>query len=149
MTSRKIQMRTAVLTGISQEVPPDSKSRSSRWPISGHKPKELHSLHRDLDSQGCCCPIQNSEEKGSTRMANNRRAAMKMRCLHTQWNITQLSQKINPGAGEMAQRLRALTAPPKVLSSIPSNHMVAHNYLQSHLTPSSGVSGDSVLTYMK
>jgi hypothetical protein len=31
-------------------------------------------------------------------------------------------------AGEMAQRLRALTALPKVLSSIPSNHMVAHTY---------------------
>ncbi|CAO2597105.1 hypothetical protein LEMLEM_LOCUS8868 [Lemmus lemmus] len=33
------------------------------------------------------------------------------------------------GAGEMAQRLRALPALPKVLSSIPSNHMVAHNHL--------------------
>jgi hypothetical protein len=33
------------------------------------------------------------------------------------------------GAGEMAQWLRALTALPKVLSSNPSNHMVAHNRL--------------------
>jgi hypothetical protein len=33
------------------------------------------------------------------------------------------------GAGEMAQRLRALTAVPEVLSSIPSNHMVAHSHL--------------------
>ena len=32
-------------------------------------------------------------------------------------------------AGEMAQRLRALAALPEVLSSIPSNHMVAHNHL--------------------
>jgi hypothetical protein len=32
-------------------------------------------------------------------------------------------------AGEMAQWLRALTALPEVLSSIPSNHMVAHNHL--------------------
>ncbi|EDL78366.1 rCG31757 [Rattus norvegicus] len=32
-------------------------------------------------------------------------------------------------AGEMAQWLRALTAFPEVLSSIPSNHMVAHNHL--------------------
>jgi hypothetical protein len=31
--------------------------------------------------------------------------------------------------GEMAQWLRALTALPKVLSSVPSNHMVAHNHL--------------------
>jgi hypothetical protein len=33
------------------------------------------------------------------------------------------------GAGEMAQQLRALTARPEVLSSIPSNHLVAHNHL--------------------
>jgi hypothetical protein len=33
------------------------------------------------------------------------------------------------GTGEMAQRLRALTALLEVLSSIPSNHMVAHNLL--------------------
>jgi hypothetical protein len=35
----------------------------------------------------------------------------------------------NLGAGEMAQQLSALTAFPKVLSSIPSNHMVTHNHL--------------------
>jgi hypothetical protein len=34
----------------------------------------------------------------------------------------------NLGAGEMAQRLRALTVLLKVLSSNPSNHMVAYNY---------------------
>jgi len=33
------------------------------------------------------------------------------------------------GAGEIAQWLRALTALPEVMSSIPSNHMVAHNHL--------------------
>jgi hypothetical protein len=32
-------------------------------------------------------------------------------------------------AGEMAQWLKALTALPEVLSSIPSNHMVAYNHL--------------------
>ena len=32
------------------------------------------------------------------------------------------------GAGEMAPRLRALAATPEVLSSNPSNHMVAHNH---------------------
>jgi hypothetical protein len=31
--------------------------------------------------------------------------------------------------GEMAQQLRALTALPEVLSSNPSNHMVAHSHL--------------------
>jgi hypothetical protein len=34
-----------------------------------------------------------------------------------------------PWAGEMAQRLRALTALPEVLSSTPSSDMVAHNHL--------------------
>jgi hypothetical protein len=32
-------------------------------------------------------------------------------------------------AGEMAQQLRVLTALPEVLSSISSNHMMAHNHL--------------------
>ena len=54
-------------------------------------------------------------------------------------------------AGEMAQRLRALTAIPEVLSSNPSNHMVAHNNLQWDPMPSSGVSEDScsVVIYIK
>ena len=51
-------------------------------------------------------------------------------------------------AGEMAQRVRALTALPKVLSSNPSN-MVAHNHPQRDPMTSSSVSEDSysVLTY--
>jgi hypothetical protein len=44
---------------------------------------------------------------------------------------------------EVAQRLRALTALPDVLSSIPSNHMVAHNHMYWDLMPSSSVSEDS------
>jgi hypothetical protein len=40
-----------------------------------------------------------------------------------------LDEDYMPGAGEMAQRLRALTALPEVMSSNPSNHMVAHNHL--------------------
>jgi hypothetical protein len=44
------------------------------------------------------------------------------------------------GAREMSQRLRALIALPEVLSSIPSNHMMAHNHLQWDPMPSSGVS---------
>jgi hypothetical protein len=45
----------------------------------------------------------------------------------------------NTGDGEMAQRLRALAALPEVLSSIASNHMVAHNHLYCDLVPSSGM----------
>jgi hypothetical protein len=40
-----------------------------------------------------------------------------------------LRLKATDGAGEMAQKLRALAALPEVLSSIPSNHMAAHNSL--------------------
>ena len=39
------------------------------------------------------------------------------------------TQEAEAGAGKMAQRVRALTALSKVLSSNPSNHMVAHNHL--------------------
>jgi hypothetical protein len=35
----------------------------------------------------------------------------------------------NMKAGEMAQQLKALVALPEVLSSTPSNHMMAHNHL--------------------
>jgi hypothetical protein len=38
-------------------------------------------------------------------------------------------KKLCQGNGEMAQWLRELTALLDVLSSIPSNHMVAHNHL--------------------
>ena len=38
-------------------------------------------------------------------------------------------KKSTSGAGEMAQRLKAMTALLEVLSSIPSNHMVAYNHL--------------------
>ena len=38
------------------------------------------------------------------------------------------AQEENQGAGEIAQWLRAQTALPKVPSSNPSNHMVAHNH---------------------
>ena len=43
----------------------------------------------------------------------------------------------------MAQWLRALTFLLEVLSSVPSNHMVVHNYLQWDPMPSSGVSEKS------
>jgi hypothetical protein len=39
-----------------------------------------------------------------------------------------VAKEITP-AGEMAQQLRTLTALLKVLSSNPSNYMVAHNHL--------------------
>jgi hypothetical protein len=53
------------------------------------------------------------------------------------------------GGEEMAQQLRALIALPEVLSSIPSNHMVAHNHLEYGLMTSSGVNEDSDIALIK
>jgi hypothetical protein len=44
-------------------------------------------------------------------------------------NLKKKKLKMRYRAGKMAQLLRALTALPEVLSSIPSNHMVAYNHL--------------------
>jgi hypothetical protein len=43
------------------------------------------------------------------------------------WDFNLLKEVL--WAREMTQWLRALTALPEVLSSNPSNHMVAHNHL--------------------
>ena len=50
---------------------------------------------------------------------------------HTQNNTAKRGnlKVMREEAGEMAQRLRALTALPEILSLNPSNHMVAHNHL--------------------
>jgi hypothetical protein len=48
------------------------------------------------------------------------------------WKISELFYTLRnwgSGAGGMAQRLRTPTVLPEVLSSIPSNHIVAHNHL--------------------
>ena len=42
--------------------------------------------------------------------------------------VRQKDQEFEAMAGEMAQRVRALTALLKVLGLNPSNHMVAHNH---------------------
>jgi hypothetical protein len=54
-----------------------------------------------------------------------------------------LKIKIIRRTGEMAQRLRAMTALPEVLTSIPSNHMETQNHMQWDPMPSSDVSKDS------
>jgi hypothetical protein len=44
-------------------------------------------------------------------------------------SLTSYKYKGLPWAGGTAQWLRTLAALPEVLSSIPGNHMVAHNHL--------------------
>jgi hypothetical protein len=62
-----------------------------------------------------------------------------------------LALELGLQAGETAQWLRPLTALLEVLSSIPSNHVVAHNHLYRDLMPSSGMFEDidSVFSYIK
>jgi hypothetical protein len=50
-------------------------------------------------------------------------------CLKTKACLSGSEKKNKAGAGEMAQWLRALTAIPEVLCSIPGNHTVAYNHL--------------------
>jgi len=50
-------------------------------------------------------------------------------CLKESKKIKKKITKGREGIGEKPQWLRALTALPEVLSSIPSNHMVAHSHL--------------------
>jgi hypothetical protein len=51
-----------------------------------------------------------------------------MQANHTLLKKKKNFKKEQGWAGEMAHLLRALTTLPKVLSSNPSNHMVAHNH---------------------
>jgi hypothetical protein len=48
--------------------------------------------------------------------------------LYRQSRLYLYIKNVNMWAGEMAQRVRELTALPKVLSSNPSNHIVAHDH---------------------
>jgi hypothetical protein len=68
----------------------------------------------------------------------------KLYLLSVSWFGMQIpsSLRVPTRAREKAQWLRALTFLPEVLSSLPSNHMVAHNHLQYDLMLSSGVSED-------
>jgi hypothetical protein len=67
------------------------------------------------------------------------------------YHMDTCQSKNSSKAGEVAQWLRAQTALPEVLSSIPSNYMVAPNHLKWDAVLSSGVSedSDSVFTYIK
>ena len=69
--------------------------------------------------------IEFSKNKSRTypNLWNTMKAVLKVK-------LIALSNKESGGAGEMAQRLRALPDLLKVLSSIPSNYMVTHNHLK-------------------
>jgi hypothetical protein len=72
-----------------------------------------------------------SEVQGHPRLHSEFRASLgyKKLCLRRIKIKNMFSMKVCPRAGEMAQWLRAPSVLPEVLSSIPSNHVVADNHL--------------------
>jgi hypothetical protein len=79
----------------------------------------------DLQKYGLQCRISNREQcRLQCRISN--REQYRLQCRIS--NREQGSLRVTIWAGEMAQWLRAPTALPKVSSSNPSNHMVAHNH---------------------
>jgi hypothetical protein len=102
--------------------------------------------HEFWDSQGyteksCLGKRRRKKEEEEEEKQDNIKKRMKNQCLDCKINegwgyssavecFSSMCTKVNPWyrAGEMAQKLRALTALPKVLSSNPNNHMVAHKH---------------------
>ena len=83
------------------------------------------------------CLIETPAEKGvsALQMKGSGECTPITNCTHKNWSLGLLlahshrNIETTQEAGEMAQRVRAQAALLKVLSSIPSNHMVAHNHL--------------------
>ena len=90
------------------------------WPIAGQYIARLQEIYIERElaesekhhvaAEGNKHPILSSKPQPHADTQNNRNGLI---C----------------GAGEIAQRLRVLVALPEVLSSIFSNHIVAHNHL--------------------
>jgi hypothetical protein len=78
----------------------------------------LHSPHR-TDFITILPPLPDQDFRNVSLCEAKMRTRIKLRSY----------QKLIIGAGEMVQWLRVLDALPEVLSSTPSNHMVAHNHL--------------------
>ena len=71
-------------------------------------------------------------DKSQRSLKTERSISISERCEGVSFLVCKLSVtlvRVVTWAGEMAQPVRALTALPEVLSSILSNHMVAHNHL--------------------
>ena len=76
-------------------------------------------------------PVQSIEGEGPHRPGQAGRAMYvtgKGQCLLRLLAASKFKH-VNSAAGEMPQWLRGLSALPELLSSIPSNHVVAHNHL--------------------
>ena len=97
---------------------------------AGHEKDPMNGISGCIiEAQGCLlyllCYVGYSEE--TFYLAKN----LLLLCINKACapNLALLSSRTVRKAGGMAQRLRALTALLDILSSSPSNHMVAHNHL--------------------
>jgi hypothetical protein len=73
-------------------------------------------------------PRDNPVKPVSTHVCGPRRGPRPDPTFSSVSNLKELEIRVLLQADEMAQQLKALTVLPKVLSSNPSNHMVAHNH---------------------
>ena len=74
----------------------------------------------------CCCQLPFWLPWVISKQANKQKQSQKL--FYTLLCVPVSVRTKDAGAGEMAQQLRALTVLPEVLSSNPSNHMVARNH---------------------
>ena len=99
------------------------------WQGPGFRPEESEVCHRGLACVGSVPkPQAASHQKKQTA---SHQSPAQMTASRRYWSAATGKPGVNtsnPGAGQMAQPLRALTALSKVLSSNPSNHMVAYNH---------------------
>ena len=78
------------------------------------------------------CNLENavmSQNYMKKRKNSQRHDLNKKHGTRAQMQVIHIYQNVLQGAGEMAQLLGARPTPLEVLSSIPSNHMLAHNNL--------------------
>jgi hypothetical protein len=87
-------------------------------------------VYREREREGGNPVLKNQKKRKERKKKTMNQASfqfwysLKNKQINKNWKSS-----INMSPGEMAQRLRALTVLLKVLSSNPSNHMVAHNHL--------------------
>ena len=84
--------------------------------------------HKEEAKGALCLPYGTFNKSQCLYVVIGKLAKVKKYSCQTNRLFTFIVKAIH-GAGEMAQRLGTLTVLPEVLSSILTNHMVAHNHL--------------------
>jgi len=97
--------------------------------LAGLKHQEMPLLHPTAFALGVSRLLKHFAISSVSSAGLTGRAQIRGNRYFRKMNTEKAMQEAKKRAGEMSQRLRALTALPEVLSSNPSNHMVAHNHL--------------------